>query len=104
MEKVESVLQEKGFQSRETLLRYKEGVAGYRSSSGALPQISHGNKFSLPTNHVALAWSLRFKNPEGQLKRWLERLQEYNFKIQHPRGRLHGNADGLSRRPYSECW
>lgn len=38
------------------------------------------------------------KEPEGQLARWLERLGEYNFVIIHRPGRLHNNADSLSRR------
>ena len=36
----------------------------------------YGRQFSLRTDHAALAWLLRFKKPEGQLARWLERLQE----------------------------
>ncbi|KAJ3588492.1 hypothetical protein NHX12_012084 [Muraenolepis orangiensis] len=39
------------------------------------------------------------KEPEGQLARWLERLGEYNFEIVHRPGRLHSNADSLSRIP-----
>ena len=30
---------------------------------------------------------------------WLERLQEYDYEIQHRPVRLHNNADALSRRP-----
>ena len=41
----------------------------------------YGREFSLRTDHATLAWLLRFKNPEGQLARWLERLQAYNFKV-----------------------
>ncbi|KAJ8985420.1 hypothetical protein NQ317_017049 [Molorchus minor] len=41
-------------------------------------------------------------NPEGQIARWLQRLQEYDFKIEHRKGRLHGNADAISRRPCAE--
>lgn len=36
------------------------------------------------------------------MARWLQKLQQYNFTIQHRRGRLHGNADALSRRPCEE--
>ena len=36
-----------------------------------------GREFILCTDHGS------FKQPEGQLARWLERLQEYNFKIYH---------------------
>ncbi|GBM45246.1 hypothetical protein AVEN_213073-1, partial [Araneus ventricosus] len=34
--------------------------------------------------------------------RWIQRLQEYDFEIQHRKGTSHGNADALSRRPYKE--
>ena len=41
---------------------------------------------------------MNFKNPEGQVARWLERLSSYDMKIEHRAGRLHSNADGLSRQ------
>lgn len=45
---------------------------------------------------------MSFKNLESQLLCWMERLQEYEFEIIHRKGRLHQNADGLSRRPCAE--
>jgi hypothetical protein len=45
---------------------------------------------------------MSFKNLEGQTVRWIQRLQEYNFTTEHPQGRKHNNADGLSRRPCQE--
>ncbi|KAM6968624.1 retrovirus-related Pol polyprotein from transposon 412 [Tautogolabrus adspersus] len=65
----------------------------------------HGSHFLLRTDHASLTWLLNFKNPEGQVARWLEALQEYDFEIQHRAGRQHGNADSLSRRPCAavEC-
>ena len=62
-----------------------------------------GNPLVLRTDHCSLTWLYNFKNPEGQLARWLEALQEYNFSIQHRKGRLHGNADAMSRRPCTQC-
>ncbi|CAK9820223.1 Retrovirus-related Pol polyprotein from transposon 412 [Anthophora quadrimaculata] len=59
----------------------------------------YGRKFLIRTDHAALKWLLSFKNPEGQVARWIERLQQYNFEIRHREGKMHGNADGLSRRP-----
>ncbi|GBM53715.1 hypothetical protein AVEN_65770-2, partial [Araneus ventricosus] len=47
-------------------------------------------------------WLLNFKEPEGQIARWIQRLQEYDFEIQHRKGTSHGNADALSRRPCGE--
>ena len=59
----------------------------------------YGRRFVLRTDHASLTWLLNFKEPEGQLARWLETLQDYNFEIRHRSGRLHANADALSRRP-----
>ena len=65
----------------------------------------HGKRFLVRTDHASLTWLLSFKNPEGQVARWLEILQEYDFEIQHRAGRIHNNADALSRRPCAvlEC-
>ena len=59
----------------------------------------YGRDFTVRTNHAALKWLLSFKNPEGQIARWLEHLQQYHFTIEHRPGERHGNADALSRRP-----
>ena len=40
-----------------------------------------------------------FKDPTGQLARWLEQLQEFHFEVIHRKGLTHQNADALSRRP-----
>ncbi|GBM86428.1 Transposon Ty3-I Gag-Pol polyprotein [Araneus ventricosus] len=62
----------------------------------------YGRKFLLRTDHASLRWLLNFKEPEGQIARWIQRLQEYDFEIQHRKGTSHGNADALSRRPCKE--
>ena len=59
--------------------------------------------FTLRTDHGSLTWLWNFKEPEGQLAHWLEKLQEYDFSIVHRRGRSHGNADALSRLPCRQC-
>ena len=64
----------------------------------------YGRRFLIRTDHAALKRLLQFKNPEGQAARWIERLQEYNFVIEHRAGTSHRNADALSRRPcQDEC-
>jgi hypothetical protein len=62
----------------------------------------YGRKFLLRTDHAALKWLLQFKNPEGQVARWIERLQEFDFDTEHRAGTAHKNADALSRRPCME--
>ena len=62
----------------------------------------YGRRFLLRTDHAALMWLLRFKSPEGQVARWIERLQEYDFESAHRAGTSHRNADALSRRPCDE--
>ncbi len=58
-----------------------------------------GREFILRTDHGSLTWLFRFKNPIGQLGRWLEELSQYSMIIQHRAGTKHSNADGLSRIP-----
>ena len=62
-----------------------------------------GRRFTLWTDHGSLTWLKNFKEPEGQLARWLERLQEFDCEISHRRRRKHTNADALSRRPCRQC-
>ena len=62
-----------------------------------------GHHFTLRTDHGSLTWLRNFKEPEGQLARWLERLQEFDFDTVHRRGRKHTNADALSRLPCTQC-
>ena len=59
----------------------------------------YGRKFLLRTDHAVLRWLLSFRQPEGQVARWIEALQQYDFTIEHRPGSKHGNADALSRRP-----
>lgn len=61
------------------------------------------NQFTLRTDHGSLKWLRNFKQPEGQLDQWFEKLQEYNFSIEHHHGRKHNNADALSRLPCRQC-
>eukprot|EP00731_Ephydatia_muelleri_P027663 Em0019g536a len=62
-----------------------------------------GRKFILRTDHGSLVWLRNFKEPEGQLARWLECLEEYNFTVVHRKGSQHNNADALSRLPCRQC-
>lgn len=62
-----------------------------------------GRRFVLRTDHGSLQWLCNFKDPEGQVARWLEAIQELDFKIVHRKGQAHTNADALSRIPCRQC-
>ena len=59
----------------------------------------YGKQCIVRTDHGSLGWLLNFKNPEGQLARWLQVLSSYDMTIVHRPGRQHRNADALSRIP-----
>ena len=63
-----------------------------------------GNSFTLRTDHGALTWLWNFRNPEGQLARWLERLQEFDSIFSTDQG---GGTEMLmlypDRLPCSQC-
>ena len=56
-----------------------------------------GRKFKIITDQRALKWLLELKDPSSRLTRWSLRIQEYKFDIEHKPGRLHTNADALTR-------
>lgn len=39
------------------------------------------SQFLHSTDHLPLRWLLNFRHPEGQVARWIESLQQYNFTI-----------------------
>ena len=63
----------------------------------------YGRSVKIRTDHKSLNWLMSFKYPEGQLARWLELLGNYDLNIEYRPGKDHGNSDGLSRRPCSDC-
>ena len=58
-----------------------------------------GKIFTVRTDHSSLTWLLRFKEPQGQLARWIDELSQYHMVVCHRAGVKHGNADALSRLP-----
>ena len=73
----------------------------------ALQQFRHyllGNQVILRTDHHSLKWLNTLKRPEGILARWIETLAEFSYTIEHRPGRLHSNADGISRPFCKQCW
>ena len=58
-----------------------------------------GRTVRVRTDNSSLLWLTRFKEPCGQIARWLEELSQYDLQIEHRKGKLHVNADTLSRIP-----
>ena len=57
-----------------------------------------GKPFIVRTDHSSLRWLINFKEPQGQMARWLEELSQYNIlQMQHRGAKFHTNADVLSR-------
>jgi hypothetical protein len=46
---------------------------------------------------------MKYKDPEGQLARWLEMLSTFSLDIVHRAGKSHTNADALSRALCQQC-
>jgi hypothetical protein len=57
-----------------------------------------GRRFKIVTDHAALKWLITVKNHQcARLTRWVLKLLEYDFEIEHKAGKKHVNADCLSR-------
>ena len=68
----------------------------------ALRKLRHyllGRKFTLVTDHCALCYLKTIKDPTSRLCRWSVLVSEFDFDIMYKKGRLHKNADCLSRFP-----
>lgn len=76
----------------------KELLAVVKSVDHFHPYL-YGARFKVRTDHAALRWLKTLKNPEGQLARWIGKIEQHDYEIEHRQGRVHGNADSLSRRP-----
>lgn len=53
--------------------------------------------FTVITDHYSLLWLHNLKDPSGRLARWAVRLQQFNFKIIHRKGKDNVVPDTLSR-------
>jgi hypothetical protein len=58
----------------------------------------YSRRFKIVTHHAALKWLITVKNHHcARLTRWVLKLSEYDFEIEHKAGKKHVNADCLSR-------
>jgi len=62
-------------------------------------QYLHRNHFILRTNHKPLEWLATVSDAHGRRGRWVDMLQDFNFKIIHRPGLRHTNVDALNRNP-----
>ncbi|KAG6439144.1 hypothetical protein O3G_MSEX000524 [Manduca sexta] len=56
-----------------------------------------GTHFKVISDHSALQWLYRNKDPHGRLARWAMRLQQFDYEIVHRKGRYNIVPDALSR-------
>ena len=56
-----------------------------------------GRRFTVRTDHQALVWLYRLKEPSGKVARWIEILSYYDFAIEYRPGHKQGHCDALSR-------
>lgn len=59
----------------------------------------YGKQFQVITDHHALCWLMKTKDHQGQLARWSLLLQEFQFTVHYESGKIHDDADCLSRYP-----
>ena len=58
-----------------------------------------GNKFVVKTDHNNLRYFLTEKNLNERQKKWVSKIQEFDFDIEYVKGKNNVVVDALSRRP-----
>jgi len=66
-------------------------------------QYLHRNHFVLRTDHKPFEWLATVLDAHGRRGRWIDMLQDFNFKILHRPSMKHTNVDALSRNPRGEA-
>ena len=56
-----------------------------------------GRHFIVRSDHQALVWLFKLKEPRGKIARWIEILSHYDFAIEYRSGKKQGHCDALSR-------
>jgi hypothetical protein len=57
----------------------------------------YGRRFFVVTDHAALTYLRQMRDTNAKLMRWSLQLQEYDMDVIHKKGKLHVDADALSR-------
>ena len=63
----------------------------------------YGQRFLIRMDHGALIYLLSFRHPQGQMARWLQVLDTFDFEIEHRAGKRYRNTDAMSRGPCKQC-
>ena len=56
-------------------------------------------EFIIITDHSALATIKAEKNPKAMIARWMQHIDQYNYRVEHRKGRKMDHVDTLSRMP-----
>ena len=64
---------------------------------------TEGSPTLVRTDHSPLLWLRNHAGKSARIARWVLRLQEFSFDLQHRAGRCNAVADALSRYPTSEA-
>jgi hypothetical protein len=65
----------------------------------ALQTIPTLELFYFKNNHKPLEWLAAMSDAQGRKGRWMDMLQDFNFKILHQLKLKHTNVDALSKNP-----
>eukprot|EP00794_Sanderia_malayensis_P003906 gene3906-biopygen3342 len=76
-----------------------EAVIAYASR---ILKPSEAKHFTIVTDHRPLKWLKTMDAPNNLFARWISEIQGYDFDVIHRPGKLHGNADALSRCPVQD--
>jgi transposase InsO family protein len=76
----------------------KEAYAIYHTVKTFFPYL-FGTTFTIVTDHASLKYLMGKREPTGRLARWSLYLQQFDMEIHYRPGKLHQNADALSRCP-----
>ena len=84
---------------RAQLRRARAGVHGAGEACLHWRHYLHGTQpFTLLTDHDSLKYHKTMPNLSGRLARWVEKMAEFDYKLQHIPGKDNVVADALSRR------
>jgi len=56
-----------------------------------------GRRFTVRSDHQALVWLYKLKEPSGKIARWIDILAAFDFQIEYRPGRKQAHCDALSR-------